>query len=78
MASPGPVRVERWNPDARSIDNDLEMLRGVLHARVRPGASVSLVLPFWPTDARASGLAVRQRRQRRGTAFAADCHAPPA
>src|SRR5437868_15204930 len=36
MASPGPLRVERWNLDARSIDNDLVMLRGVLHARVHP------------------------------------------
>jgi GNAT superfamily N-acetyltransferase len=53
MASRVPVCIERWNPDARSIDNDLEMLGGVLHACVHAGASVSFVLPFSHTDAKA-------------------------
>ena len=53
MASPGPVRIERWNPHALGVDNDLEMLGGVLHACVHAGASVSFVLPFSRTDAMA-------------------------
>jgi len=53
MTSAAQVRIERWNPEAAGLENDLEMLAGVLHACVHAGASVSFVLPFSRDDARA-------------------------
>ncbi len=53
MASPNPIRIECWKPDAAGVNDDLDMLGGVLHACVHAGASVSFVLPFSRGDAKA-------------------------
>ena len=53
MASPDPIRIERWNPDSPGANDDLDMLGSVLHACVHAGASVSFVLPFSRDDAKA-------------------------
>jgi GNAT superfamily N-acetyltransferase len=53
MALPNPIRIERWNPELAGVNDDLEMLGGVLHACVHAGASVSFVLPFSREDAKA-------------------------
>jgi GNAT superfamily N-acetyltransferase len=53
MASPDPIRVERWEPQAAGLNGDLDSLGGVLHACVHAGASVSFVLPFSRDDAKA-------------------------
>src|SRR6516225_11973428 len=53
MASPDPIRIERWNPDSTGRNDDLDMLGSVLHACVHAGASVSFVLPFSRDDAKA-------------------------
>ena len=45
------VRIERWNPDAAGVEDDLDMLGGVLQACVHAGASVSFILPFSRSDA---------------------------
>jgi GNAT superfamily N-acetyltransferase len=53
MVSPNPIRIERWNPHPASLNDDLDMLGGVLHACVHAGAGVSFVLPFSRDDAKA-------------------------
>jgi len=53
MASPSPIRIELWTPDAAGQAADLEMLGGVLHACVHAGASVGYVLPFPRDEAKA-------------------------
>jgi GNAT superfamily N-acetyltransferase len=53
MAASDPIRIERWNPNAAGVNDDLDMLGGVLHACVHAGASVSFILPFSRGDAKA-------------------------
>ena len=52
MESPDPIRIERWQPDPARVNDDLDMLGGVLHACVHAGASVSFILPFSRDDAK--------------------------
>jgi ribosomal protein S18 acetylase RimI-like enzyme len=52
----GKFVIEQWQPDKLDepgVDADLDMLADVLYATVHSGASVSFVLPFSVTDARA-------------------------
>jgi ribosomal protein S18 acetylase RimI-like enzyme len=41
-----------WAAETATLDRDLDMLAGVLHATVHAGASVSFILPFSIDDAR--------------------------
>jgi GNAT superfamily N-acetyltransferase len=50
------IVIEEWRPEASNgsrLEEQLDMLCGVLHAAVHAGASVSFVLPFSVDDARA-------------------------
>ncbi|MBL8229597.1 MAG: GNAT family N-acetyltransferase [Bryobacterales bacterium] len=46
-------QIEEWTPALGSGALDLEMLAGVLHNVVHNGGTVSFILPFTETDARA-------------------------
>jgi len=46
MTSSEPIRIELWRPSPPNVDQDIEMLGGVLCACVHGGASVSFILPF--------------------------------
>lgn len=50
---PPGVVIESWHADGASVDADIEMLAGILHAIVHVGAGVSFILPFSMDDARA-------------------------
>ena len=53
---PAGFRIEEWIPGAAgsaSLEHDLDMLAGVLHAVVHVGAGVSFVVPFSLEEARA-------------------------
>ena len=66
------ARIEEWRPDrsdAASVNRDLDMLAGILHAVVHDGAGVSFVVPFSLDEGRAfwldkvlPGLQARTRR----------------
>lgn len=50
------IQIDEWRPDppgAVSLDRDIDMLAGVLHAVVHDGAGVSFIVPFSMDDARA-------------------------
>jgi len=49
------ILIEEWRPvrDGASLDADLDMLAGILHAVVHSGAGVSFVVPYSLDDARA-------------------------
>jgi ribosomal protein S18 acetylase RimI-like enzyme len=51
-ASTEPIRIELWRPTS-TVEDDIGMLAGLLHAAVHNGASVSFVLPFSLENARA-------------------------
>jgi GNAT superfamily N-acetyltransferase len=53
MKATDQIRIERWRPDRLRLNDDLEMLGGLLHACVHAGASVSFVLPFTHDEAKA-------------------------
>jgi GNAT superfamily N-acetyltransferase len=47
------IRIELWIPDPARVDQDLEILGGMLHACVHAGASIGFILPFSLDDAKA-------------------------
>lgn len=56
MHTPGIIGIETWSPDlsgAHALEQDLDMLAGILHAVVHDGAGVSFVVPFSLDEARA-------------------------
>lgn len=50
------TQIEEWHPEppgSTSLDRDIDMLAGVLHAVVHDGAGVSFIVPFSHADSRA-------------------------
>lgn len=62
MSAWAGIQIDEWRPvlreaagpgRAESVDRDLDMLAGILHAVVHDGAGVSFIVPFSIDDARA-------------------------
>src|SRR5262245_7752731 len=56
LSAPVDTAIEDWRPDrpvAASLDDEIDMLAGILHAVVYGGAGVSFIVPFSMNEARA-------------------------
>src|SRR5712692_1687744 len=71
-AATAGIRIGDWRADPATLNADIDMLAGVLHAIVHSGAGVSFVVPFSMDEARGfwrdkvlPGVRTRTRRVRR-------------